>query len=193
MNKTTVTVSDGYRIFEEKVLYDFDSVSKILKEDDVKNISSVVMRDEQVEVVKKYWVCPVCGNKQYIKRKSIVSANSIEDKILYPNLFYFPNVLNAEYRNNRNPVYICDKCDNAITAENKEYNFAVSCQNNIIKTELEIDDIEGLLNTEILDGDITNLINELPVYECLYLDLNKGNVTLQIENLNGDIFQRLMK
>uniref|UniRef100_UPI0040264344 hypothetical protein n=1 Tax=Eubacterium sp. TaxID=142586 RepID=UPI0040264344 len=53
MNKTTVTVSDGFRIFEEKALYDFDSVSKILKEDDVKNISSVVMRDDKVEVVKK--------------------------------------------------------------------------------------------------------------------------------------------
>lgn len=191
MNKTTVTVSDGFRIFEEKALYDFDSVSKILKEDDVKNISSVVMRDEKVEVVKKYWVCPVCGNKQYIKRKNLVSADSIEDKIIYPNLFYFPNVLNAECRNNGNPVYICDKCDNAITAENKEYNFAVSCQNNIIKTELEIDDIEGLLNAEFLDGDITNLINEMPVYECLYLDLSKGNVTLQIENSKGDIFSKV--
>lgn len=42
MNKTTVTVSDGYRIFEEKVLYDFDSVSKVLNEDDLKNINSAV-------------------------------------------------------------------------------------------------------------------------------------------------------
>lgn len=191
MKKTSVTVSDGYKIFEEKALYDFDSVCKILKEDDIKNINSVTMRDDKVEVVKKYWGCPVCGNKQYIKRKSIVSADCIEDKIIYPNLFYFPNVLNAECRNNRNPVYICDKCNNAITAENKEYNFSVSCQDNMIKTELEIDDIEGLLNTEILDGDITNLINEMPVFECLYLDLNKGNVTLQIENLNGDIFSKV--
>lgn len=191
MNKTTVTVSDGYRIFEEKSLYDFDSVCKILKEDDLKNISSVMMRDDKVEIVKKYWFCPFCGNKQYIKRKSIVSSESIEDRIICPNLFYFPKVLKSECDNDRNPIYFCEECDNVVTAENKEYNFAVSCQNNIIKTELEIDDIDVLLNTEILDGDITNLINEMPVYECLYLDLNKGDVALQIENSKGDIFSKV--
>lgn len=164
MKKTIVTVSDGYKIFEEKSLYDFESVCKVLKEDDLKNISSVVMRDDKVEIVKKYWLCPVCGHKHYIKRKSIVSSESIEDRIICPNLFYFPKVLKSECDNYRHPIYFCEKCENVITAENKEYNFAVSCQNNIIKIEFEIDDIDVLLNTEILDGDITNLINEMPVY-----------------------------
>lgn len=42
MNKTTVTVSDGYRIFKEKSVYDFESVCKVLNEDDLKNINSAV-------------------------------------------------------------------------------------------------------------------------------------------------------
>lgn len=191
MKKTTVTVSDGYKVFEEKRLYDFENVLKVLNEDNSINIISAVIKEDKIEVVKRYWLCPVCGHKHYIERNSRISADSIEDRITCPNLFYFPNVLNAECRNDRKPIYFCEKCDNVVTAENKEYNFAVSCQNNIIKTELEIDDIEGLLNTGILDGDITNLINEMPVYECLYLDLNKGNVTLQIENSKGDIFSKV--
>lgn len=149
------------------------------------------MRNDKVEIVKKYWYCPVCGHKHYIKRKSLVSSESIEDRIICPNLFYFPKVLKSECDNYRYPVYFCEECENVVTAENKEYNFAVLCQNNIIKIELEIDDIDVLLNTEILDGDITNLINELPVYECLYLDLNKGNITLQIENSKGDVFSKV--
>lgn len=191
MKKTTVTVSDGYKVFEEKSLYDFENVLKVLKEDNSINIISAVIKEDKIEVVKRYWLCPVCGHKHYIERNSRISADSIEDRITCPNLFYFPNVLNSECRNDRKPIYFCEKCDNVVTAENKEYNFAVSCQYNIIKTELEIDDIEGLLNTGILDGDITNLINEMPVYECLYLDLNKGNVTLQIENSKGDIFSKV--
>lgn len=191
MNKTTVTVSDGYRIFEEKSLYDFESVCKVLKEDDLKIISSAVIKEDKVEVVKKYWVCPVCGCKHYVKRNSSVSADGIEDKIFCPNLFYSSNVLIAECESLRKPIYVCEKCGSFVPVINKEYNFAVSCHNNIIKTELEIDDIESLLSTQILDGDITSLINEMPVYECLYLDLSKGNVTLQIENSKGDIFSKV--
>lgn len=191
MKKTTVTVSDGYKVFEEKRLYDFENVLKVLNEDNSINIISAVIKEDKIEVVKQYWLCPVCGHKHYIERNSRISADSIEDRITCPNLFYFPNVLNAECRNDRKPIYFCEKCDNAITAENKEYNFAVSCQNNIIKIELEIDDIEGLISTQILDGDITSLINEMPVYECLYLDLNKGNATFQIENTKGDIFSNV--
>lgn len=52
MNKTTVTVSDGYKIFEEKTLYDFDSVCKVLNEDDLKIISSAVIKEDKVEVEK---------------------------------------------------------------------------------------------------------------------------------------------
>lgn len=190
MNKTTVTISDGYKIFEEKSLYDLENILKVLKEDNLTNIISAVIKEEKVEVVKKYWVCPVCGCKHYVKRNSTVSADGIEDKILCPNLFYSSNVLIAECESLRKPIYVCEKCESFVPAINKEYNFAVSCQNNIIKTELEIDDIESLLSTQILDGDITSLINEMPVYECLYLDLNKGNATLQIENSKGNVFSK---
>lgn len=190
MNKTTVTISDGYKIFEEKSLYDFENILKVLKEDDLKNIGSAVIKEEKVEVVKKYWFCPVCGCKHYIKRKNTVSSDCIEDKIFCPNLFYSSNVLIAECESLRKPIYVCENCGSFVPAINKEYNFAVSCQNNIIKTELEIDDIESLLSTQILDGDITSLINEMPVYECLYLDLNKGNATLQIENSKGNVFSK---
>lgn len=191
MNRTNITVSDGYKIFEEKSLYDFENILKVLKEDDLKIISSAVIKDDKVEVVKKYWICPVCGCKHYVKRNSSVSAHGIEDKIFCPNLFYSSNVLIAECESLRKPICICEKCGSFVSAINKEYNFAVSCQNNIIKTELEIDDIEGLLSTQILDGDITSLINEMPVYECLYLDLYKGNFVLQIENSKGDVFSKI--
>lgn len=191
MNRITVTVSDGYKIFEEKSLYDFENILKVLKEDNLTNIISAVIKEEKVEVVKKYWFCPVCGCKHYIKRKNTVSADGIEDKIFCPNLFYTSNVLIAECKSLRKPIYICEKCGSFVPAKNKEYNFAVSCQNNIIKTELEINDIESLLNTQILDGDITSLINKMPVYECLYLDLSKGNITLQIENLKGYVFSKV--
>lgn len=190
MKRTTVTVSDGYRVFEEKFLYDFDSVCKSLKETDLKEISSVAIRNDKIEILKKQWCCPVCGNKQYIKRKSKISAACIEDKIVCPNLFYFPNVLNAECGEGKKPIYICEHCGSAAHAENKLYNFAVSCQNMTIKTELEINDIEGILNTEMLDGDITHLIHAMPVFECLYLDLNEGGVTLQIEDAKGGIFAK---
>lgn len=191
MNRITVTVSDGYKIFEEKSLYDFENILKVLKEDNLTNIISAVIKEEKVEVVKKYWFCPVCGCKHYIKRKNTVSADGIEDKIFCPNLFYTSNVLIAECESLRKPIYICEKCGSFVPAKNKEYNFAVLCQNNIIKTELEINDIESLLNTQILDGDITSLINKMPVYECLYLDLSKGNITLQIENLKGYVFSKV--
>lgn len=191
MNKTTVTISDGYKIFEEKSLYDLENILKVLKEDNLTNIISAVIKEEKVEVVKKYWFCPVCGCKHYVKRNSTVSADGIEDKIFCPNLFYTSNVLIAECESLRKPIYICEKCGSFVPAKNKEYNFAVSCQNNIIKTELEINDIESLLNTQILDGDITSLINKMPVYECLYLDLSKGNITLQIENLKGYVFSKV--
>ena len=69
MNKTTVTISDGYKIFEEKSLYDLENILKVLKEDNLTNIISAVIKEEKVEVVKKYWFCPVCGCKHYIKRK----------------------------------------------------------------------------------------------------------------------------
>lgn len=190
MNKTTVTISDGYKIFEEKSLYDFENILKVLKEDNLTNIISAVIKEEKVEVVKKYWFCPVCGCKHYIKRKNTVSSDCIEDKIFCPNLFYSSNVLIAECESLRKPIYVCEKCGSFVPAINKEYNFAVSCQNNIIKIELAIDDIEGLISTQILDGDITSLINEMPVYECLYLDLNKGNATLQIENSQGNVFSK---
>lgn len=190
MNKTTVTISDGYKIFEEKSLYDLENILKVLKEDDLKNISSAVIKEDKVEIVKKYWLCPVCGCKHYVKRNSTVSADGIEDKIFCPNLFYTSNVLIAECESLRKPIYVCEKCGSFVPAINKEYNFAVSCQNNIIKIELAIDDIEGLISTQILDGDITSLINEMPVYECLYLDLNKGNATLQIENSKGNVFSK---
>lgn len=190
MNRTNITVSDGYKIFEEKSLYDFENILKVLKEDDLKIISSAVIKDDKVEVVKKYWICPVCGCKHYVKRNSSVSAHGIEDKIFCPNLFCSSNVLIAECESLRKPIYVCEKCGSFVPAINKEYNFAVSCQNNIIKIELAIDDIEGLISTQILDGDITSLINEMPVYECLYLDLNKGNATLQIENSKGDVFSK---
>lgn len=190
MNRTNITVSDGYKIFEEKSLYDFENILKVLKEDDLKIISSVVIKDDKVEVVKKYWICPVCGCKHYVKRNSTVSADGIEDKIFCPNLFYTSNVLIAECESLRKPICVCEKCGSFVPAKNKEYNFAVSCQNNIIKIELAIDDIEGLISTQILDGDITSLINEMPVYECLYLDLNKGNATLQIENSQGNVFSK---
>lgn len=191
MNRTNITVSDGYKIFEEKSLYDFGNVLKVLKEDNLTNIISAVIKEDKVEVVKKYWFCPVCGCKHYVKRNSSVSADGIEDKIFCPNLFYSSNVLIAECESLRKPIYICEKCGSFVPAINKEYNFSVSCHNNIIKTELEIDDIESLLSTQILEGDITSLINQMPVYECLYLDLNKGNLVLQIENSKGDVFSKV--
>lgn len=191
MLKKRLKIANGYSVYTKEKQYDYETAVEILGKIENNDIASAEIRKDCVILKKFVWQCPFCNHEN-----QILNYDEIQFSKIYDSLFYQTSLFDDEDKviefilenDDDEIIHNCSKCGQICSSLSKTHEIEILYdEKQNLKIRLKLDNIYDLLQVDWLSGDISNIIQQFPLFETINFDFSIGKVALSLENDNEDV------
>lgn len=173
---------NGYVIKKSLTKCDLETAFRVLKSDILRqSFIGLNTAKDTTTLETARWKCPYCQTVNPLhsdKELSHDDIKAIENKVYNQFSLLDKPDFSVKFIDTNNEILTCRHCSSQVYPERgTPSELSLSFDDNILKLSFHITNILELLESEMIDGDITELIEGLPLRESAVFDFNSGKYT----------------